>query len=327
MGAAVRAKTVDRAAGTALVAWLVWAVVAASANHRVQPVMSPYFVSPIFLGVGVLLGRRLAGGAWGRRPALALVLASYYVFLGVSAFGGAGGGPLGYANANAALAVQLAALCALLALEATGRERWALLGAAGIAALAVAPTHSDAASVTGVPLLGAVAVAFTGRVKRRWWAIAAGVIGVVGSAATVIGLAVSPTWPARLTDAFSPARHTLWADALTLWAKRPLIGSGPGSFRRFSPLASDPDLATAHMSLLQVGAETGLVGVLLFAALVAVGFTLAARGRPALTLVMSAALAALLIHSFVDHILEFWPVLLVTGTSLGYVSASNTAHS
>lgn len=322
-GATVKQSTLDRLAYTLLAAWLAWAVITATINHRPQPLMTPYFTSPLTLLAGVALGRRLARRGADLRVAFALLAASAYVLLTVTVLGR--GGPLGYANANAALGVQLAALAALLALDARGLNRILLLAAAACSAVVVWPTHSEAATAVLVPLLVAIVVAFTIQVRRRWWSVTAGAVGVAAAAATVTALTILSAWPGWLTAALSDTRHALWRDALKLWAKHPLIGAGPGAFQKFSPLAKDPEYAMAHMSLLQIGAETGLIGVLLFAALVALGFAMAARGRPAATLVMSAALAALLIHSFADHILEFWPIMLVVGLALGYVSWANPA--
>lgn len=319
--------TTDKATCALQTAWLAWAIAAATINHLPQPVMSFYFMSPLTLAVGVALGRRLADRGTDRFAALAMAASSAYVLLTVTFVGGAGGGPLGYANANAALGVQLLALAALLALNAHGLHRAILLASATLSAVAVWVAGSEAAIAVSVPLIAAIVVAFTGRVRRRWWSIAVGAFGVAAAAATVTWLTLLPQWPARLINAFSTTRHQLWNDALTLWAQHPLIGAGPGAFERFSPLAkSSKEYAMAHMSLLQIGAETGLFGVALFTALVAAGFVLAARARPALTLVVSAALAALLIHSFVDHILEYWPIILVTGAILGYASHDGSRH-
>lgn len=321
----MRSGTTERLGHALLAAWLVWAVVTATINHSPQPLMSPYFVSPLTLAVGVTLGRRLACRGADLRVGFAPLAASAYALLTVTVLGGAGGGPLGYANANAALGVQLAALAALLALDARGLSRILLLVAAALSAVVVWPTHSDAATIALVPLLAAIVVALTIQVRRRWWSVTVGAVSVVAAAASVTVLAILPSWPGWFTAALSQTRHALWRDALKLWAEHPVVGAGPGAFQRFSPLAKNPEHATAHMSLLQIGAETGLIGVLLFTALIGFGFAMAARGCPAATLVMSAALAALLIHSFVDHILEFWPIMLVVGISLGYAASASSA--
>ena len=48
----------------------------------------------------------------------------------------------------------------------------------------------------------------------------------------------------------------------------------------------------------------------------------AARAHPAATLIAAAALSVLLIHSFVDHLLEFPPVMLILGAVLGFATAN-----
>lgn len=324
-GSGVRDTTTERLGWVLVAAWLAWAVLAATINRLPQPLLTPYVTSPIFLVLGIAGGRLLAGRGVDARVA--------GVFLGVSAYilatdvfvGGPRGGPLGYSNANAALAAQSMALSAVVALSARGRVRALLLAAAAVSAAAVVVADSDAGTILLVPLTAAVVAALTLRIRHRTWPVALGAVGIVGAAAAATLLTLLPAWPGRVAQALSPARHKLWGDALTLWASHPVTGAGPGSFRKFTELAKDPDLATAHMSLFQIGAETGAVGVLLFAALVAVGFALAARAHPAATLIAAAALSLLLIHSFVDHLLEYWPIVLVVGLTLGHASAEQPA--
>ena len=325
-GAAVQTTTIDRVGYVLLAGWLLWTVITATINHRQQSLMTPYFTSPLFIVFGALLGRRLARIGVDLRAALLMFFVVAYLLWAVVFVGGPEGGPLGYSNATAALAAQLVALAGLLALDTRGSTRWLLLGVAVLAVLVVLITRSDAGTIIVVPLVAATALAMTGKVSRKWWSTTLGVVGVVGAGAAVVGLTIAQQWPQRVVNALSATRHGLWQDALTLWAQHPLIGSGPGAFRRFSKHATISTHETAHMSLLQIGAETGLMGALLFAAVITLGFVMATRGRPAATLIVSAALSALLIHSFVDHLLEFWPVMLVVGISLGHVTSARAPH-
>jgi O-antigen ligase len=107
-----------------------------------------------------------------------------------------------------------------------------------------------------------------------------------------------------------------------LWADHPIIGAGPGAFQEFTPLGRDTDTASAHSSVLQVGAETGWVGVALFALLALAGLLWAGRGVPAYAVVASAAWTALLVHSFVDHLLDFPAIVLTAGVVIGWAGAS-----
>lgn len=279
-----------------------------------------YLTSTLCALLGLGLGRQLAMRGSGRLSAWVLLGASGFVFLGVWWFGGPGGDPLGYANANAALAMQLAALALLAALRATGRDRSALLIAAALATLAVPATFSRAAIVLLVPLALAVTAAFLGWVRSRWWpgAVGGGVI-----AASAVGVVLLASRPALQPGLFDSVRRTLWSDAFTLWARHPLTGAGPGSFRRFSDLAKDPDTAAVHSSVLQVGAEWGILGVVVLAGLIVGAFILVARGVPKATLIGSAAFTALMVHSLVDHVLEFWLVALAAGAVLGYAASGS----
>lgn len=76
------------------------------------------------------------------------------------------------------------------------------------------------------------------------------------------------------------------------------------------------------MSLFQISAELGVVGAILFAALVGIVLAISTKATPPVALIFSGAAAALIVHSFADHILEFWPVTLVFGISLGLLTAA-----
>ncbi len=101
---------------------------------------------------------------------------------------------------------------------------------------------------------------------------------MASSAAGVVYLAGKPVWPSALLTALDPARQTLWRDARSLWAAHPVTGAGPGSLADYSTLGADPDTAAAHSSVLQVGAETGWVGVILFSVLALAGLLFVLRG-------------------------------------------------
>ena len=317
-----KAVNMDALAVGLVAAWLGWAILTATLNQRTQPLMTPYFTSPVFMAFGIAIGRRL-----GRRPAeiqigCAALAAAAYVLTTVWFVGGPGGGPLGYSNANAALAMQLFGLTVLLALSAAGLARRLLLTAAGLLVVSVVVADCDAANILLLFQVAAVAFALSSRARGRWWPVVIGALGVVAALATVTTLTLLHTWPSRVVAGLSETRHQLWRDALRLWSKNPLLGAGPGSFSHFTPLAKDSTLSTAHMSLFQIGAETGLIGVALFTVLVAAAYVIGSRGTPAATVVVSAAISVLLIHSFVDHLLEFWPVMLTLGVSLGVVDAA-----
>lgn len=303
----------------ALAAWTAWVIAAGASNEGSLTDTGTYLLAPVSAGGGgVLLGRWLNANKSEETGPLLLVLMS--LLLAIAARGGIGSGLLGYPNATAALALQLTALASVVIVGRSGRARWcAGLGVAGGSVL-VLLTHSRAGAVLLVLLLLASLLANLRGVRSRIWPVVLGVAGSVAAAVSILWLAGRVSWPAAAASAFDATRRQLWADALELWAASPVIGSGPGSFRAFSALAEDPDTQRVHMSLLQVGAELGVVDVALFALLVVVGFALATRGSPSASLVAVAAISVLLIHSFVDHVLEFPGVMLAAGAVVGWAS-------
>lgn len=311
--------------GLALVgAWILWAVTTSLLHGRLLSPLSPYVVAPVMVTIGIAMGRQLADrfaheGVDDPRPGGLAIAAVTVFFVWELWRGGSGGGPLGYANANAALAVQGLALLATAALNSRSR-RFYVLALIGMVATA-AVIGSRAGLAVMLPVLAVVALVLLVRLRSRGW-IAAGVVvsaaSVAAAAVGVMWLARSAAWPDLAALAFDEARRQLWGDAWVLWRQHAVIGAGPGSFRDFTPLGVDADTSTAHSSVLQVAAETGAVGLVLFTALVAVGFAVAVRGRTRRALVGIAAWSALAIHSFVDHLLEFSLVALAAGLALGW---------
>lgn len=317
----------DRFAIAAMLAWLVWVMVSPVwSGHGLSPLV-PYLTAPLLMGIGVIIGR-MASKHWQRWWMAPLIAALGLVMLVV---------PL-YANAQAAVGVQLVALAGLILLttqaeaasahEPRGGVPPALL-LVSIAAMAVAgvllAARSDAATILVIPLavLATSAIA-TRSGPPRWVAVAIG-INSLAIAFTVVGwLGTLRSWPAWLSrgSSLSSARHRLWADALALWRQNPIAGGGPGSFIEYSTTASSrPGLETAHSSALQVGAELGTVGLVLFAGLLAAGLAIAAQGARPAALIALAAWTCLGVHSMIDHLYEYPPVTLAAGLVLGWASA------
>ena len=339
-----RLDPLDAAGLLVATSWLGWVLIAAGWSARPVPWGGPYLTAPLTGLAGVAVGRVAAARArvW---PVGEVLLAAVGVFLvAYLRRGGAAALPLGYSNANAAAGIQLLALAVLAGLWArdepsdalvpfdvavpprTRRVRLAVL--AGAAAVAVIARND---SVAGWALLIPVlAAGLWLRLHARgpWRAFTAVMaLGTIGAAAAAnLHLAGRATWPTPLLRALDAARKQLWSDALALWRAHPVAGGGPGSFREASRLAADPDTATVHSSLLQVGSELGIVGVALFGALVCVGLALALRRRRAAGLIAAAAWTALVVHSFVDHLFEFTAVTVAAGAVLGWASAARPAN-
>lgn len=307
-----------------LIACLAWAAAAAIISGRPPSPASPYVIAPVVLSVGVAAGPVLARFAHAapRSFADSLAIVAGFLILGVLLTPEPGKEPLGYANANAALAVQVVGMCGLGLLE-TARGRRMILGASlTLGVVAVALNRSTAGLVVVGPLVAAIALALWSPPARRWWAVMLGATTTLAGAAVIAWLAARSTWSPWAERAFDPVRAQLWRDAMALWRADPLTGGGPGSFREATALSADPDTASAHSSILQIGSETGWVGVALFALVALAGLLWATRGRAPYAVVGAAAWTALLLHSFVDHLLEFPPVVLAAGLVLGWAAGS-----
>lgn len=310
----------------AVLAWWAWTCVLHPGPEGLPGVLlSPYAVAPLALLAGLLaghgMGSRQALSGW-VGPALCVVL-----YLGVCWSIEPGKAPLGYANANAALAVQVLALCAICGPRTGAAGRWArTIAALGCVAVVIA---ND--SRLGVPVaVGVLALSMLAlwRPLRRRWPVALAALGSVAGAAYGLWWLVTsphrPRWSRLIAD---PTRWRLWQDALTLWERDPRRGSGPGSFARFSPLAADPDTASAHSLLMQVGAETGWLGLALLAAIWLSGLFLALSGPARVAVPAAAAWTALAGHALLDHLVDFPPVMVAAGIVLGCAACtSNRAH-
>lgn len=306
----------------AVVLWTTWLIVATVLSGQSLTWTSPYLAPPIWLLAAVALGRVL--GHWGQHWLMAALAAVAGVVVLLV--------PL-YANAQAAVGVQLVAFASLILLAEAPQPRPGRGFALGptLASLVMVlglllALRSQAALVlfvvVGVVALLAVRFRFAPRLGAT-----IGVAGVVlaWAVVAVLWLGRMKEWPAWLTNAggLSQARHTLWQDALTLWRDHPVTGGGPGSFTASSELASsNPDLAAVHSSVLQVGAELGLVGVLLFALIVIGGLAVAAAGSRRAALITVTAWAALGVHSVIDHLFEFPVVMVAAGLVLGWAGST-----
>jgi O-antigen ligase len=253
----------------------------------------------------------LAGAAWqvGRRlsrsaaPVLLTTAGAVAVLLVSSpgAIGGAAGAPpLGYANANAALAIL--ATGAVLVAAVRGAPRWWPLIAAATAVLALL-TRSRAGAVALALLLVVAALART-RLDQRLLRALAVTPAVLASVATL----TVATRSTSAVDDLDPTRAQLWREAWDATVASPLTGAGPGRLPEVSPLAgSDTDVQWAHSLLLQQSAETGLVGAALLVALLAVVLR---RGH----VLPVATVGALLLQASVDYTASY-PVI-TTGAAL-----------
>lgn len=282
----------------------------------VAPLM-PYLGFPIALLGGVYMGRRLRRLAVGVTLPATLALAAGVVLLAV---------PF-YANAQAAWGLQLLSWAGLLALGLPDEgERRFRRGSIAVGMLALAAVllvaRAQATSVLAAPIAFLLLCAVIMRCGPDRATVGFVGLSTVGAAAaTVIGLGSLPAWPETLSagTSLSSVRHQLWADALDLWQAHPVAGAGPGAVLAHSDLAaSDPTLERAHSSILQVGAELGTVGAVLFLAILVAGAAVALQGPRPTALIGVAAWSALGIHSMIDHLYEYPILTLTAGIVLGW---------
>jgi hypothetical protein len=171
----------------------------------------------------------------------------------------------------------------------------ALLGVLGAGLLF---SYSQSSFVT----LAIVALALTlvagDRTSRRLVAGTVAVVGVIGA----VALATIATGVSE--DSFTSDRSKLITDTVDVIADRPFAGVGVGSqpiaSRNAAEVGGGPRRFASHTTPLTVAAEVGLIGFLLYAAMLygAARMIVTARARaPALGLGLAAALLALFVHS------------------------------
>jgi O-antigen ligase/polysaccharide polymerase Wzy-like membrane protein len=129
-----------------------------------------------------------------------------------------------------------------------------------------------------------------------------------------------PDNPNRITSASSSNRWRWWTEAWNAFTDKPLQGTGAGTFELIDRVQRDSPLATTepHSVPLQFLSETGIVGFLLYAAVVAaavIGILRRERTRAWLALSLGAVLC--FVHSWVDIDWDFvavqGPLFLTVG--------------
>jgi putative inorganic carbon (HCO3(-)) transporter len=143
-------------------------------------------------------------------------------------------------------------------------------------------------------------------VAWRWRAT----IAVLLAAAVLAGIAVSQPQIRRSFEHHTSSglnhitsgRKDLVANGVRIAAHHPVLGVGVGGFKRaYANLVhykgKDPKKAASHDTPVTVAAESGVVGLGVFAWLLAALFSSAFRRRGAVALVAALGLAAILVHS------------------------------
>jgi O-antigen ligase len=234
-------------------------------------------------------------------------------------------GPLGYANANAALFVQGAIAAVLVVVVSRSLEVKIIAGmvAVGLVAIPIA-VGSLAAGFIAVPATAALIVGSIAQWKNAR-SIVIGAAIVFAGALTMTGLlgavyAADRGGPvdAVIERTLTERRVALWHDALLIMKDRPLAGVGAGGFTAASPVASeDRDARWAHNGFLQEGAEGGIPAFLLLAGLFLWAFWSLGSARGPQRAVVAIGVAALGVHASIDYILHFAEVPIVASLLLG----------
>jgi O-antigen ligase len=229
---------------------------------------------------------------------------------------------------------------ALVTVIATGALLWArtrntfwlLSGLILVLWLGLVPTYSQSsflALLAGLAMLAAI----------RWswrWTLAAVAIGAIGAVLVVLLVGGSGKITSDRLNVDLSGRGNLVSGGVDLFSERPLQGYGSGSFQaayREHRANKDAPVTVSHTEPVTVAAEQGLLGLLVYLALVAVALWTLARGlwgpEPlgiAARAAVLAAFVALLVHTlayagfFEDPIT--W-VLLAIGASLAHAAAGD----
>lgn len=222
------------------------------------------------------------------------------------------------------------ALVAVLATAAmlwarTRSNFWLLSGLLGVLWFGLVTTYSQSSFLA---LLAGLAVLAAIRWSWRWTLVAVAV-GTVGAALVILFAGGSGKITSDRLNVDLSGRGSLVSGGLDLFSERPLWGYGSGSFQaayRDHRENKDAPVIVSHTEPVTVAAEQGLIGLLVYFALVVVALWTMGRGlfggrvNVARAAVL-AAFVALLVHTlsyagfFEDPIT--W-VLLAVGASLAW---------
>jgi O-antigen ligase len=222
----------------------------------------------------------------------------------------------------------------------TRRSFWVLTGLILVLWLGLVPTYSQSsflALLAGLAVLAAI----------RWswrWTLAAVAVGLVGAVLVVVLVGGSGKVTSDRLNVDLSGRGSLVSGGLDLFAEKPIQGYGSGSFQaayRDHRENKDAPVTVSHTEPVTVAAEQGLLGLLLYLALVVTALWTLGKGMwggwpagpvsspPAGRVARAAILAAfvaLLVHTlayagfFEDPIT--W-VLLAIGASLAHAAAGD----
>lgn len=304
-----------------------WATIAAAASGT----------SPAPMVGSILMTGLALGASWGvavrwPTPALAALVAGALLLVAADPASVVGAdatqGPLGYANASAALYGVAVIAALLLALQVQTPPALAMAALAGVLFVWIVILLRSSAVVLLVPAVVVAAIVATRVRGARAAVVLCGLVfvgallatNIIGATQIGIGNGVVDR---TVRGALSTDRVLLWHEAIEITAAEPFLGVGPGGFASSSSIArSDSDLQWAHHEFLQAGAEMGIPGYVLVVALFAWGFAaLWMTANGVLTAIAAAGLAIVGVHATIDYILHFpavpLAIAIVVGTVIG----------
>jgi O-antigen ligase len=237
--------------------------------------------------------------------------------------------PLGYANANGALYGQGVAAAAIVA---TAAQRTLTKGLFGVLALVLLGlTVASGSLAAAVLAAGILVAALAARRLGYRFVLFAPLLAVAGVVITVVvGMTHDAPAVPVLERALTERRAVLWQEALTMFAAQPVFGIGPGMFAVTSPTAlANPDAQWAHSAHLQIAAEIGLLGVLLFIAVFLWAYAGLYRSRQDLVVVVigTAAATAFTVQATMDYLLHFPALVLIVALLVGLASSRMSSTS
>jgi putative inorganic carbon (hco3(-)) transporter len=212
--------------------------------------------------------------------------------------------------------------------ERRGDTFWLLSALILVLWIGLVPTFSQSSLLA---LLAGLAVLAAIRWSRRW-TLAAVVVGAIGAVLVVLLVGGSGKITSDRLNVDLSGRGSLISGGADLFAEKPLLGYGSGSFQaayREHRENKDAPVTVSHTEPVTVAAEQGLIGLAVYLALIGVALWTLGRGLPPATSPTALAARAAILAAFVAllvHTLAYagffedpltW-VLLAVGASLAW---------
>ena len=322
--------------------WLVWATLSASLSAQ------PFAAASFLARWSAVLALFSLTGSWERQEreswlktmlTVTAIFSAAALWTGYPDFRAAMTGLLppyyNYTTFALSAGASAAAVWAFHSRTKPGVLRSAALAVSSLGVVCLLLAHGRGAQV-GVLV---AAIVWSG---RRWGARA----GLAGLAALAVAVgvvgAMSPTWRADIShhgSRYEGARPDIWRGAARIASDHPLLGVGPGSFgaafrlhpaeaRGLTAARWGMDTDYAHSEPLQVAAETGWMGLILWLGALGASFSFLwgrASEEPAREAAAIAAVA-MGVHLLVDNILQLPGLAMLFFSALAVAGAPTVSE-